>query len=96
MHAEWPQLILQAPDQNETVRCIFSTASGWDSYLKHTFANSTTSSVVDMGTALFSKWTVTTMNARWFGEVHAFVAKLRPPLRAYDKSRSAHDQNDQN
>ena len=43
-------------------------------------ATSTMSNRRHIGELLTSKWTVTAMNALWFGEVHASVAKLRLPL----------------
>ena len=43
-------------------------------------ATSTISSNMQIGTPLFSKWTVTATKALWLGEVHASVAKLKAPL----------------
>src|SRR5882724_958130 len=39
-------------------------------------ATSTILRIMHIGTPLFSKWTVTAMNALWFGDVHTSVAKL--------------------
>ena len=45
----------------------------------HTCATSTTSKIIDSGAPFFWKWTHSTINARWLGDVHASVVKLRWP-----------------
>jgi hypothetical protein len=54
---------------------------------KHTSATSTTSNINDIGTPLFSKWTVTAMKAQWFGDVHTSVTKFSSPSCSYGEDQ---------